>query len=82
MTGGCTPNGSLAGKRSAGDAMQGSAFAFYAVGAGLIAAGGVLTYLNRARPYHVEEGETAQPPVVVAPVVSSNAAGATVTVRF
>ena len=82
MTGGCTPNGSLASKRSAGDAMQGTAFAFYAVGAGLVAAGAVLTYLDRARPYHVEEGETAQPPVVVAPVVSSNAAGATVTVRF
>lgn len=81
-TGGCTPNGALADKRSAGDAMQGTAIAFYAVGAGLAAAGGVLLYLDRARPYHVEEGETAQPPVIVAPLVSSNAAGATVTVRF
>ena len=79
-TGGCTPNGALAGKRSAGDAMQGTAFAFYAVGAGLIAAGGVLAYMNRARPYHVDEAEP--PPVVVTPVVSSSAAGVSVTVRF
>jgi hypothetical protein len=81
-TGGCTPNGALAGKRSAGDAMQGTAFAFYAVGAGLIAAGGVLAYMNRARPYHVDETEPQPPPVVVAPVVSSSAAGVSVTVRF
>jgi tetratricopeptide (TPR) repeat protein len=78
-TSGCTPNGALAGKRSAGEAMQGTAFAFYAVGAGLVAAGGVLAYMNRSRPYHVEE-ET--PPVVVAPVVSSSAVGVSVTVRF
>jgi hypothetical protein len=82
MTGGCMPNGALADKRSAGDAMQGSAFALYAVGAGLVAAGGVLLYMDRARPYHVEQGETAQPPVIVAPVVSSSGGGATVTVRF
>ncbi|MDB4969070.1 MAG: hypothetical protein JWN44_4759 [Myxococcales bacterium] len=82
VTGGCMPDAALGGKRSAGDAMQGSAFAFYAVGAGLLAAGGVLMYMDRARPYHVEEGETAQPPIVVAPVVSSNAGGATITVRF
>ena len=82
VTGGCTPPGSLADKRSAGEAMQGTAFAFYGVGAALVAAGGVLAYMNRARPYHLEEGETASPPVIVAPVVSSSAAGATVTVRF
>jgi hypothetical protein len=82
VTGGCMPNGELAGKRSSGDAMQGSAFALYAVGAGLVAAGGVLLYMDRARPYHVEQGETAQPPVVVAPVLSSKSGGATVTVRF
>ena len=81
-TNGCTPNGALADKHSAGDAMQGSAFAFYAIGAGLVAAGGVLLYLDRARPYHVEQGDTAQPPVIVAPVVSSTGGGATVTVRF
>jgi hypothetical protein len=81
-TGGCTPNGALAGKRSAGDAMQGSAFALYGIGAALVAAGGVLMYLDRARPYHVEQGDTAQPPVIVAPVVSSNGGGATVMVRF
>jgi tetratricopeptide (TPR) repeat protein len=79
-TGGCTPNGALAGKRSAGEAMQGTALAFYGVGAALIAAGGVLAYMNRARPYHVDEGEA--PPLVVAPVVSSSAAGVSVTVRF
>ena len=81
-TGGCMPNGALAGKRSAGDAMQGSAFALYGIGAALVAAGGVLLYMDRARPYHVEQGETAQPPVVVAPVLGSSGGGATVTVRF
>jgi hypothetical protein len=79
-TGGCTPNGALAGKRSAGEAMQGTAFAFYGVGAALVAAGGVLAYMNRARPYHVDEAEPR--PLVVAPVVSSSAAGVSVTVRF
>ncbi|HEY2749323.1 MAG TPA: PEGA domain-containing protein [Polyangia bacterium] len=78
-TGGCTPNSALADKRSAGNAEQGTAIAFYTIGAGLIAAGGVLAYLNRARPYHVEEE---QPPLIVAPVVSSNTAGVSVTVRF
>lgn len=78
-TGGCTPNSALASKRSTGDAEQGTAFAFYGIGAAAIVAGGVLTYMNRARPYHVDEEP---PPVVVAPVVSSNGAGASVTVRF
>ena len=81
-TGGCMPNGALADKKSAGNAEQGSAFALYAIGAGLVAAGGVLLYMDRARPYHVEQGETAQPPVVVAPVLSQTGGGATVTVRF
>lgn len=79
-TGGCTPNGALAGKRSAGEAMQGTAFAFYGIGAALVAAGGVLVYMNRAHPYHVDEGDA--PPVVVVPVVSSGAAGVSVTARF
>jgi hypothetical protein len=81
-TGGCTPSSSIAGKRSTGDAMQDSAFALYGVGAGLVVVGGVLAYLNRARPYHVQENETAQPPVTVAPMLGANGGGATVSVRF
>ncbi|HXU69233.1 MAG TPA: hypothetical protein VN947_07875 [Polyangia bacterium] len=82
LSGGCTPNGSLADKRSAGNAMQGTAFAFYGIGAGLVAAGGVLAYLNRARPYHVEAESEGPPPVQVVPVVTSSAAGISVTVRY
>jgi hypothetical protein len=82
MTGGCTPSSGLSDKRSTGNAMQGSAFGLYGVGAGLVVTGAVLAFLNRARPYHVQEGDTTQPPVTVAPVIGANTGGATVSVRF
>jgi hypothetical protein len=78
--GGCTPNGSLAGKRTTGNALQASAFTAYGLGAAVVAVGGVLMYLNRGRPYHVEGDVTG--PVSVAPVVGPGAAGLMATVRY
>jgi hypothetical protein len=80
--GGCRPDGSLANKRSTGDGLQASAFVAYGVGGALVVAGGVLTYLNRARPYHIGSDSDTSPAVTVAPVVGPGHAGLVATVRY
>jgi hypothetical protein len=80
-SGGCNPSGSLNGKLSTGNGLQASAITAYALGGALIVTGGVLAYLNRARPYHVEsEPEAGR--VSVVPVVGPGIAGLMATVRY
>ena len=64
LSGGCMPGGSLADKKSAGESLQAAAIAFYAIGAVTAVAGGVLMYLNRARPSRVEADKLSWTPIV------------------
>ena len=63
-TGGCLPDAALASKKSAGDSLQAAAYAFYGVGAAAAVVGGVLVYLNRAKPYRVSPDKVAWTPLV------------------
>jgi tetratricopeptide (TPR) repeat protein len=75
--GGCMPDATLASQKSTGDSLQAAAYAFYGVGAAAIAIGGVLAYLNRAKPYHVEPDK-----VSWTPVVGAAGGGVSATVHF
>jgi hypothetical protein len=80
MNGGCMPDGDLAGKRSAAEALQGVAIAGYAIGGAIVVTGGVLAYLNRAQPYRViPDRET---PVSVLPLIGPTGGGAVATFHF
>ena len=76
-TGGCVPDATLAGKKSTGESLQGAAFAAYGVGAALVVTGGVLAYLNRARPYHVERDKLS-----LLPVLAPTGAGLIASLHF
>jgi hypothetical protein len=75
--GGCNPMGALARKLTTGQALQATAFTAYGVGGALVVVGGVLTYLNRGRPYHINADQ-----VSLAPVVGPGTAGLMATIRY
>ena len=76
-TGGCVPDATLASKKSTGESLQATAYSFYAIGAAAMAVGGVLAYLNRAKPYRVEPDK-----VSWAPYVGASGGGVSATVHF
>jgi len=83
-TGGCTPGPGVSDKKSTGDALQGVAFSAYAVSGALVIAGGVLAYLNRAKPYRVspDAENAAGQKVTVIPSVGPNGGGVVSIIRF
>jgi len=52
--GGCVPPGSLSSKKSGAETKQTIAYVAYGVGGAALAAGAVLAYINRAKPYRVD----------------------------
>jgi hypothetical protein len=80
-SGGCMPNSGLAGKKTTGDGLQAGAFAMYAVGGAVVITGGVLAYLNRARPVRLNPGETDHKLTVI-PVVGPGVGGGMVSLNF
>lgn len=77
--GGCVPDGALAGKRATADDLQVGAFVGYGLGGAALAAGAVLAYLNRARPYRVSPDADK---LALAPLVNPNGGGLVATIRF
>jgi hypothetical protein len=55
--GGCVPDDALAGKKSTAERDQLMAFIGYGVGGAALVTGSVLLYLNRAKPYRVDEDQ-------------------------
>ncbi|HEY7955326.1 MAG TPA: hypothetical protein VII38_08530 [Polyangia bacterium] len=79
-TGGCVPNASLTSKKETGDSLQIAAYAAYGIGAVAVAVGGVLAYLNRAKPYRVEPDKADK--VAWTPLIGPSGAGLSATVHF
>jgi hypothetical protein len=82
--GGCVPDDSLAGKKSSADTQQLLAFVGYGVGGAALAAGSVLLYLNRAKPYRLDEEDDpkAKGKTALAPWVAPDGGGLTASYRF
>jgi len=81
QTGGCTPDPTLAGKKTQAESLQGAAFAMYGIGAGTVVAGAVLAYFNRLRPYQTTETDKLAK-VQVSPLFGPSGAGIVTTVHF
>lgn len=77
MSGGCHPDSALSDKRTAGENLQIAAYAFYGLGAATAAVGGVLAYLNRARPYRVEPEKLS-----FTPLLGPSGGGMSATIHF
>jgi hypothetical protein len=83
MSGGCVPDEGLVGKKSQGEALQAAAISSYAIGGAVVVVGGVLAYLNRARPYRVtpEADRVAWRPSLL-PLFGPRGGGAALTFHF
>jgi tetratricopeptide (TPR) repeat protein len=81
-TGGCTPGPSISDHKSTGDALQDVAYAAYGIGGALVVTGGVLAYLNRAKPYRVNPEADTGPKVTLLPSFGRDGAGVVSIVRF
>jgi len=79
QSGGCMPDGGLAGKKSAGENLQVGAFTLYAVGGLAIAAGITLVTLNRARPFRVSPESDK---LSLTPLAGPNGGGLVATIHF
>jgi tetratricopeptide (TPR) repeat protein len=79
MTGGCMPDGALAGKKASGENLQVGAFTLYAFGGAAIVAGATLVGLNRARPFRVSPDSDK---VSLMPLMGPNGGGLVATIHF
>ncbi len=81
--GGCVPSSELSGLRSSASLKQNVGLTSYVVGGAAIAAGGVLTWINRLLPYQTTPGEPGRDAALsVAPLLSGDANGVTAQLRF
>lgn len=80
--GGCQPDGALSDKKASAETLQTVAILSYVIGGAALATGGVLVYLNRARPYRTDEPQLPQQGVSVTPVISPNFAGFSASLSF
>ncbi len=87
---GCpTSNSAVANLRSSGNTKQSIAYVGYGVGAAAVVTGGLLVFLNRSTPYHInaeqlddDHDEKPATGISVAPMVSPSMAGALVQGHF
>jgi len=85
QTGGCTPDPTLAAKKTQAESLQGAAFAMYGIGAGTVVAGAVLAYFNRLRPYTIGGDSDKVASAVkfkVSPLLGPSGAGIVTTIHF
>jgi hypothetical protein len=82
--GGCVPDDSLASKKSSADTQQLLAFIGYGVGGAALIGGSVLLYLNRAKPYRLDEEDDpkAKGKTALVPWVAPDGGGVSASYRF
>jgi len=83
--GGCVPDASLADKKSSAETKQTLAIIGYGVGGAALVAGAVLLYVNRAKPYRLDEdtgGPAAPATAAVTPWFAPDSAGVSASFRF
>jgi hypothetical protein len=79
---GCAATSSLTDLRSSGDSKKTMGIVGYGVGAGAVAVGALLAWINRPQAYQIRAEDLPQEKTAVAPVISPGFTGAVVMGRF
>lgn len=78
---GCVPDSSLTDTKSSAETKQAIAFVGYALGSATMAAGLVLVYMNRSKPYRIDVAERSVD-VAITPLVGNDTQGISATFSF